>query len=146
MPPASLVGAGPNPGWSCLFLSEVLPPFMGLNKNDRKGYSKKIYKTLQLIMPLGVHWGSVWKTMWQWKIYMRKPISWLIIEAKNRLTANIFSGDCKGLENFYDKKEQPKRTTRFAKNKTEKSVQSKTTRSKSPSVSRLRKTALLKCW
>jgi hypothetical protein len=33
----------------------------------------------------------------------------------------------------------------FYKNKTEKSVQSKTTRSKSPSVSRLRKTALLKC-
>jgi hypothetical protein len=30
-------------------------------------------------------------------------------------------------------------------NKTEKTVQSKTTRSKSPSVSRLRKTALLKC-
>jgi hypothetical protein len=33
----------------------------------------------------------------------------------------------------------------YTNNKTEKSVQSKTTRSKSPSVSRLRKTALLKC-
>jgi hypothetical protein len=37
----------------------------------------------------------------------------LVIQATNRLTANIFSGDCKGLENFYEQKEQPTRTTRF---------------------------------
>jgi hypothetical protein len=37
----------------------------------------------------------------------------LVIQATNRLTVNIFNGDCKGLENFYDKNEEPKRTTRF---------------------------------
>jgi hypothetical protein len=36
-----------------------------------------------------------------------------VIQATNRLTVNIFNGDCKGLENFYDKNEEPKRTTRF---------------------------------
>jgi hypothetical protein len=40
----------------------------------------------------------------------------LIVQATNRLTANIFSGDCKGLENFYDNGKGPTRTTRFTEN------------------------------
>jgi hypothetical protein len=54
------VGAGQTPtGWSCLFLSEVLPPFMGVNQTDK---TRQLSKSVQVELnnvhrrALGLSW------------------------------------------------------------------------------------------